>query len=64
MVFFISTTELKDNSYINNNVDDEQLRIIISRVQNVNIASLLGQKFFDSLFLKYQIQLQLQKKMN
>ena len=49
MVYFITISALKEVSYINNNVDDEQLKIIIQRVQNVHLSEMLNKTFYDHL---------------
>lgn len=41
MIFYTTIAKLKDNSYINNNVDDEQLKIILQRVQTVYLDDIL-----------------------
>lgn len=49
MVYFITIAALKEVSYINSNVDDEQLKIIIQRVQNIHLAEMLNNTFYDHL---------------
>jgi len=49
MIFFLKISYLKDNSYINNNVDDEQLKQMLARTQNVHVAEILGNKFYKHL---------------
>jgi hypothetical protein len=49
MVYFLTISTLKSESYINNNVDDEQLKIFLQRVQKVHLASLLGNEFYAHL---------------
>lgn len=49
MIFYTSIAKLKDNSYISNNVDDEQLRIILMRTQLVEVDKLLGKELNNKL---------------
>ena len=49
MVYFITISALKEVSYINSNVDDEQLKIIIQRVQNIHLSEMLNKTFYDHL---------------
>ncbi len=49
MVYFITIAALKEVSYIDSNVDDEQLKIIIQRVQNVHLSEMLNKTFYDHL---------------
>ncbi len=48
-IYMLSTQYLKDNTVINNNVDDELLNPFIIQSQNVHIEQILGSDLFDEV---------------
>ena len=48
-VYFISTSYLKDNSAINENVDDKLLKSAIKEAQEIYIRDIIGSGLYDEL---------------
>lgn len=56
-LLWITTTDLKNNTNIEQNVDDHRLKQAILTAQNIHIQELLGSAWYDSLAAKRTAQL-------
>ena len=49
--FFVSITYIKDNTLLDNSINDKKLRVILQNAQDIYLQELLCKKLFDELLL-------------